>query len=252
MVSFNCHVCNDVVKKPKVMSHANSCGTSSYSCVDCMESFDLRSIQGHTSCMSEVAKYQGKYRCTSSGNPVKSAAAADSSDDEERNAQKKRQRDDLQKRRAAIMALSDSDSDEDWATAKPAAKKAKVERAKSSSPPLKPLVLPSPNLKAQQKQKAASTDRAAVATPKTLASSSKDGNREVRVSFSLGTANDAASILQNIVEEDGSLSLKEVAKELMSRYEVRISKAVRAAVTEVVEAHSNKLVKLAGEKLSAL
>ena len=61
MVSFSCAVCGDVVKKPKVASHATQCRTQRFSCVDCMKDFDLTTIANHTSCVSEKEKYQGKW-----------------------------------------------------------------------------------------------------------------------------------------------------------------------------------------------
>jgi cell growth-regulating nucleolar protein len=69
MVSFTCNHCQDVVKKPKVQGHANTCGSYSFTCVDCMHVFDLNTIKAHTSCVSEEDKYQGKWKQKlSSGN----------------------------------------------------------------------------------------------------------------------------------------------------------------------------------------
>ncbi|KAG5490406.1 hypothetical protein JKF63_00526 [Porcisia hertigi] len=62
MVSFTCNYCQDVVKKPKVQSHAISCGGDTFTCVDCMHVFDLNTIKGHTSCVTEEEKYQGKWK----------------------------------------------------------------------------------------------------------------------------------------------------------------------------------------------
>ncbi|KAG5497340.1 hypothetical protein JIQ42_03826 [Leishmania sp. Namibia] len=62
MVSFTCNCCQDVVKKPKVQSHANACGGETFTCVDCMHVFDLDTVKGHTSCVTEEEKYQGKWK----------------------------------------------------------------------------------------------------------------------------------------------------------------------------------------------
>ncbi|CBZ23887.1 conserved hypothetical protein [Leishmania mexicana MHOM/GT/2001/U1103] len=62
MVSFTCNYCQDVVKKPKVQSHANTCGSDTFTCVDCMQMFDLGTVKGHTSCVTEEEKYQGKWK----------------------------------------------------------------------------------------------------------------------------------------------------------------------------------------------
>ncbi|AAZ10430.1 Cell growth-regulating nucleolar protein, putative [Trypanosoma equiperdum] len=67
MVSFTCSVCQDVVKKPKVAGHGNMCRGASFACVDCMEVFDIHTVKGHTSCVTEVEKYQGKWRRNTSG-----------------------------------------------------------------------------------------------------------------------------------------------------------------------------------------
>ncbi|AYU80642.1 LYAR-type C2HC zinc finger containing protein, putative [Leishmania donovani] len=62
MVSFTCNYCQDVVKKPKVQSHAYACGCDTFTCVDCMQLFDLGTVKGHTSCVTEEEKYQGKWK----------------------------------------------------------------------------------------------------------------------------------------------------------------------------------------------
>ncbi|KPA80505.1 putative Zinc-finger containing protein [Leptomonas pyrrhocoris] len=75
MVSFTCNRCQDVVKKPKVQTHANSCGAHSFTCVDCMYVFDLDSIKAHTSCVTEEDKYQGKWKQKLSSNSGNSGEA---------------------------------------------------------------------------------------------------------------------------------------------------------------------------------
>lgn len=61
MVSFTCNTCQDVVKKPKVVGHQSTCRTNSFTCVDCMQVFDSNTIKSHTSCVTEVEKYQGQW-----------------------------------------------------------------------------------------------------------------------------------------------------------------------------------------------
>lgn len=113
MVSFSCSKCGDVVKKPKVVSHAGQCGTGSYSCVDCMQVFDLNTIQKHTSCISEVQKYQGKWVPD-----FKKKISADSDSDSE---ETKRKAHTMQRPSRPMLSFSDSDDSDDE---KPAAKKA--------------------------------------------------------------------------------------------------------------------------------
>ena len=80
MVSFNCNRCGDVVKKPKVQSHAAQCGTPGYSCVDCMQQFDLRTIDAHRQCVSETDKYQGKWQDKKKTIRATAEGAADDTD----------------------------------------------------------------------------------------------------------------------------------------------------------------------------
>ncbi|KAK9819694.1 hypothetical protein WJX72_001298 [[Myrmecia] bisecta] len=53
MVVFNCDSCGDVVKKPKIFNHMQSCAAWSFTCIDCSRTFDQQSVQGHTSCVTE-------------------------------------------------------------------------------------------------------------------------------------------------------------------------------------------------------
>ncbi|TFK21885.1 hypothetical protein FA15DRAFT_62140 [Coprinopsis marcescibilis] len=58
MVSFNCHVCGDVVKKPKLDQHGARCH-GGFDCIDCSKTFNSPAEwKGHTSCISEAEKYQ--------------------------------------------------------------------------------------------------------------------------------------------------------------------------------------------------
>ncbi|CAE7542030.1 LYAR [Symbiodinium pilosum] len=59
MVYFECGLCNETVKKPKLAKHLQSCGSSWVSCIDCSKVFAWNEWEKHTSCMSEAQKYQG-------------------------------------------------------------------------------------------------------------------------------------------------------------------------------------------------
>ena len=113
MVSFSCHNCGDVVKKPKVLSHAQQCRAQSFSCVDCNKTFDLSSVKAHTECVSEVDRYQGKWL-----DKVKSLPK-----------QKRPER--------PKMSFSDTDMDDD----EPAKKKAQPEK-KATTPKPSPKATP--------------------------------------------------------------------------------------------------------------
>jgi hypothetical protein len=60
MVSFSCDNCQDVVTKPKVIYHFQSCRTQSVSCIDCGVVFNSHSVKAHTSCISEAQKHGPK------------------------------------------------------------------------------------------------------------------------------------------------------------------------------------------------
>ncbi|KAF8418232.1 hypothetical protein L210DRAFT_2448371 [Boletus edulis BED1] len=58
MVSFQCHTCGDVVKKPKLDQHHGRC-YAGFDCIDCSVSFHTPAeYKSHTSCISEAEKYQ--------------------------------------------------------------------------------------------------------------------------------------------------------------------------------------------------
>ncbi|KAK7200065.1 LYAR-type C2HC zinc finger containing protein [Novymonas esmeraldas] len=106
MVSFTCNHCQDVVKKPKVQSHANSCGAATFTCVDCMQVFNLDSIKAHTSCVTEEEKYQGKWK-QKQGHASKGGRVGDAP------------RVGIERPPRAPMndlSSSGSDSDDDWVT----------------------------------------------------------------------------------------------------------------------------------------
>ena len=54
---FQCNSCGDSIKKPKLKAHFNQCAAESFSCIDCSETFDRRSVAGHVSCVTEHEKY---------------------------------------------------------------------------------------------------------------------------------------------------------------------------------------------------
>eukprot|EP00892_Ulva_mutabilis_P000672 jgi/Ulvmu1/10605/UM065_0061.1 len=57
MTWFYCDHCCDTIKKPKVAAHARRCRGATFTCIDCSETFDLRSVQAHTFCVTETDKY---------------------------------------------------------------------------------------------------------------------------------------------------------------------------------------------------
>lgn len=58
MVSFICDYCQDAVKKAKALQHFRKC-QSTFSCVDCLVTFNEITIKAHNSCISEAEKYEG-------------------------------------------------------------------------------------------------------------------------------------------------------------------------------------------------
>lgn len=90
MVSFSCGCCGDVVKKPKVLSHAKQCGSQCFSCIDCQVQFTLDSVQGHTQCVSEVEKYQGRWDPKKSVKSSKKPVPDSDTEDEKPKESKKR------------------------------------------------------------------------------------------------------------------------------------------------------------------
>ena len=127
MVSFSCSKCGDVIKKPKVQSHAQQCGTGSFSCVDCMETFDLFAIVKHNSCLTEADRYQGSWRQRTNNLPAKGAAPRKNMDSDDEPEPRKKGGIARVKRPELTFSSSDSDSDAD---SKPAKKKAAAPVAK--------------------------------------------------------------------------------------------------------------------------
>mmetsp|Transcript_1646 Transcript_1646/g.2363 ORF Transcript_1646/g.2363 Transcript_1646/m.2363 type:complete len:281 (-) Transcript_1646:100-942(-) len=61
MVFFSCDGCGDVFKKSQVDAHANRCRRcDSVSCADCQVSFYGDDYRKHTSCLTEVERYEKK------------------------------------------------------------------------------------------------------------------------------------------------------------------------------------------------
>mmetsp|Transcript_6920 Transcript_6920/g.12397 ORF Transcript_6920/g.12397 Transcript_6920/m.12397 type:complete len:206 (+) Transcript_6920:56-673(+) len=60
MVSFSCDLCQDVIKKPKILHHFSRCRTSTVSCVDCGISYNSKSVTQHIQCITEEEKHHGK------------------------------------------------------------------------------------------------------------------------------------------------------------------------------------------------
>lgn len=62
MVSFICNACGQTVRKNQVEKHyqtvCRQCNV--LSCIDCGKDFHGDEYAGHTSCISEAEKYQGK------------------------------------------------------------------------------------------------------------------------------------------------------------------------------------------------
>jgi len=57
-VSFYCDLCGDTIKKTKIPNHLVRCHTQLLRCIDCLASFNNKSYNTHTSCISEAEKYQ--------------------------------------------------------------------------------------------------------------------------------------------------------------------------------------------------
>lgn len=62
MVSFICNACGQTVRKTQVEKHyLNDCRSCDVlSCIDCGKDFQGDEYAGHTSCITEAEKYQGK------------------------------------------------------------------------------------------------------------------------------------------------------------------------------------------------
>lgn len=225
MVSFTCHLCQDVVKKPKVVGHAALCGRNeaTFSCVDCMQVFDLQTIKSHTSCVTETQKYQGQWL------------------EKKKNGAQKASLPPLERQpRPAMNDLSDSD-DDDWVTS-----------SKASSSKM--------NVSCTGKR--ARSEEDVTVNKSSRVETSGNNNNKKRVSstltsvvdeasssscelerFALGPASEISSIIANILQTEGipsgnacvSMQKKQLAKALVSRYRGRIAKYLMATIDDVVQ-----------------
>ncbi|KAL9224234.1 hypothetical protein vseg_000294 [Gypsophila vaccaria] len=60
MVWFQCEACGEELKKPKLPNHFRICSAYKLSCIDCGVTFDQRTVQSHTQCITEAEKYGPK------------------------------------------------------------------------------------------------------------------------------------------------------------------------------------------------
>lgn len=58
MVSFVCDTCQETLKKAKLEPHTQRCRQAVFSCIDCSVTFQGTAWKAHTSCITEVQKYQ--------------------------------------------------------------------------------------------------------------------------------------------------------------------------------------------------
>jgi len=59
MVTFYCEGCGETLKKNQLEKHSFRC-RGPFTCIDCSTTFHGNDHKGHTSCMTEAEKYQGK------------------------------------------------------------------------------------------------------------------------------------------------------------------------------------------------
>jgi cell growth-regulating nucleolar protein len=226
MVSFQCARCGDVVKKPKVPGHAMTCRTPGFSCVDCMENFDLDTVKKHNACMTEAHRYQGQWRqATNGAEAVKSAPAVDSEEEEERARGVVRAPAHPQKRRRPTAADFTTSSDDDDADAKKkikkptgASQKHKSEVAVATSPAAL-VAVPSPKHPPIKKIPSGADEVVHV--------HSFEVNRQQFL-----------ETLENICDVDGdgsgSIAIKAAAAELATRYRKRLSKELEKTIRQAL------------------
>lgn len=240
MVSFSCPRCGDVVKKPKVLSHAQMCGVDHLSCIDCMEVFDLESIKQHNACVSEVEKYQGKWmNKNSSGNAKRSAADSDDEHEDKRKASKL-----VRPPTFSFDALQSSSSDDDdWVTSSKAkaatttnrntstTKRAREERESGAGQQ-------SPKKQRRETPKGSSASSKMGRSPLVLPQSTEEESRRADVhvgAFALGNDETLRGVMDGILGGGESLSEKELARHLAEAYEKRVVKQFRQCVRQLIQ-----------------
>ena len=253
MVSFSCSRCGDVVKKPKVQTHAQQCGTGAFSCVDCMETFDLNSIQKHTSCLSEADRYQGTWRQRTNNFAGAAKKNHDSSDEEGDSTPKKKGG--IARVKRPELTFSSSDDSDDDKDSKP---KKVVPPAKAKSNGLSPLLSPRRTTvtaaaviatlvskrSRSPKRPFTALPPPAVTTKREVAADSDSDVEEVfelKETIPLGTATLLGEIIDEIVAEQRELNgvakpkRSVVGQELVLRYRKRLGNAIAGAVSKLLD-----------------
>jgi hypothetical protein len=237
MVSFNCSVCQDVVKKPKVATHFAGC-RGTFTCVDCMKVFDINSVKDHTSCISETSKYQRSWQ------GPKKKEKLDTSDEEEEREKEKQHQLQLQSgkkaagvRRARIN-FSDTDMSDDDAAAK-----SKKPQAKAAAAPAKS------SSSASAAAAGPATSKPAEKAPSASATAAKPSTSSGPVSVSFTVSASAADFKALVQQELGTrwnsgdaVSAKAAAKVLSESAAVLGSKELKAALQQLVVQHCGESV----------
>jgi cell growth-regulating nucleolar protein len=250
MVSFQCQRCSDVVKKPKVVRHASSCGSGWFSCVDCMEAFDLKTIQAHTSCLTEVEKYQGKWiPKASSSNPRTLATAGENGGVA------------AAKPKRPLMRLSSDSDDDDWV--KQPAKAPGAVGSDTSAPKRKIAIAAKYRVnngfadssedddairddghhphKRQCCERAASIEEEkaanACAPPRGHKQPAPEEAKEagVHVNVYLGPAKTVCDVVEGILDETPSMPTKALMHAVVERYKKRLANNMKSAVLEILK-----------------
>jgi cell growth-regulating nucleolar protein len=241
MVSFNCTRCQDVVKKPKVVSHAASCGAKTFSCVDCMLHFDLDSIKNHTSCVSEVQKYQGKWK-----GPANKNYGPDSDDEDEEMKKKHEATKALhqERRRPRQMNFNDDSSDDDDDDKKKTTKK--------NAPPAKT------ESKKQQENNNNNVEVKKTEKPKAKKEENDDDDEEAEVKQpgSKSPANSAAVVSTPVVcsfeVAPSRIDFQKFVKSVIAEYEPGMTvKAAAKVVTDKIISEQSKTLRAAVQALIA-
>lgn len=247
MVSFTCHHCQDVVKKPKVLGHASQCGGNNalFSCVDCMQVFDSRTVQGHTSCVSEKQKYQGQWLEKKKIVQVPLAPLD-------------------RPQRPTMNDLSDSgeDDNDDWITSRktppnkksdsPVGKRARCQDEKEEE---KKIFRTEVHCSSAVKEVSTPTEDEKEAFCSLNSCSNSSSKRCEVKSFAVGLMDEVQSIIENILQTEGAcdsgymcMGKKDLAKSFVSRYSGRIAKHLMPMIDKVVLNSANLVEK--GNKIA--